>query len=293
MKRKIYAVLALIVILCLNFTTVAFGYTYGVIPEERIVPLVVDDANLLSEAEESMLTTRLSSIGDMYEVEIGIVTVTSLEGKSAQAFADDYYDYNGFGYGDNDDGLIVLYKDGVSGDRELYITTHGTAIYDFSDYTINSILDIMISDIVDSDYYDAFLSFADECEYVFENAESYYGSDDYYGGSIIIDDYYGNSGSSYNPAKERPLQWIAISIAIGFAIAFLIMLGIASSLKTVRRQVNAASYVDNMNLTARSDTFVFRNVRKTPIPKSTSSGGGSSTHRSSSGRSHGGGGRRF
>ena len=282
MKRKIYAVLALIVILCLNFTTVAFGYTYGVIPEERIVPLVVDDANLLSEAEETLLTTRLTTIGDMHEVEIGVVTVTSLEGKSAQAFADDYYDYNGFGYGDNDDGLLVLYKDGVSGDRELYITTHGTAFYDFSDYTINSILDIMISDIVDGDYFGAFVSFADECEYVLENVDDYYG----------MGDYYGNSGSTYNPAKERPLQWIAISIAIGFAVAFLIMLGIASSLKTVRRQVNAASYVDNMNLTARSDTFVFRNVRKTPIPKSTSSSG-SGAHRSSSGRSHGGGGRRF
>lgn len=292
MKRKLSAVFIFALVLCLCFSTVAFGYTYGVIPNERIVPLVVDDANLLSEAEESLLTTRLSTIGDMYEVEIGVVTVISLEGKSAQTFADDYYDYNGFGYGDNDDGLLVLYKDGVSGDREIYITTHGTAIYDFPNYTIDNILDVMISDIVDGDYYDAFVSFADECEYVLED-DSYYSSDDYYGGSIIVDDYYGNSGSTYNPVKENLLKWIGISITVGFVVAFLIMCGVASGLKTVKRQHNAAAYVNNLKLTDRSDTFLFKNVRKTPIPKSTSSGGGSSTHRSSSGRSHGGGGRRF
>ncbi len=273
MKRKFYAVFALVVVLCLSLTTVAFGYTYGVIPEERIVPLVVDDANLLSEAEETLLTARLSSIGDMNEVEIGVVTVDSLDGKSAQAFADDYYDYNGFGYGDNDDGLLVLYKDGMSGDRELYITTHGTAISVFTDRRIDLILDEMIPPIIDGDYYGAFTTFAGECEYYLENPSAVTNSE--------------------NIVKEKFVFWLLGSVVFGFAVAFIIMLGVASSLKTVKRQPNAAAYVDNLKLSERSDTFLYKNVRKRPIPRSSSSGGGSSTHRSSSGRSHGGGGRRF
>ena len=91
--------------------------------------------------------------------------------------------------------------------------------------------------------------------------------------------------------SETVIRLILSAVAV--AVAFIIMLGVASSLKTVKRQPNAAAYVDNLKLSERSDTFLYKNVRKTPIPRSSSSGGGSSTHRSSSGRSHGGGGRRF
>ena len=288
MKRKIFAVLTVALMLCINLSLLSFAtYEYGVIPEERIVPLVSDEADLLTDDEEMLLTDRLETIGFSYDVEIGVVTVNSLEGKSAENFADDYYDYNGYGYGVNDDGLLVLYKDGVPGDREVYITTHGSAIYKFSDYKIDRIVDEMISDLQYGNYYWAFETFADECEYVLENYEiedvgGYYGSDDFYY----------DSGSPSPTVGNVPVVWIPGSIAIGFILAFLIMLGVASGLKTVKRQANAAAYVDNMNITSKSDTFLYRNVRKTPRPKSTSSGG-SSSHRSSSGRSHGGGGRRF
>ena len=289
MKRKIFAVLTVALLLCINLSLLGFAtYEYGVIPEERIVPLVSDEADLLTDEEETLLTDRLDTLGFIYSVEIGVVTVNSLEGKSAQAFADDYYDYNGYGYGVNDDGLLVLYKDGVPGDREVYITTHGSAVYKFSDYKIDRIRDEMISDLQYGNYYRAFEIFADECEDVLENYEiedvgGYYGSDDLYY----------DSGSSGPVIGNVPVVWIPGSIAIGFILALLIMLGVASGLKTVKRQANAAAYVDNMNITAQSDTFLYKNVRKTPRPKSTSSGGGSSGHRSSSGRSHGGGGRRF
>ena len=172
MKRKIFAVLTVALMLCLSLSLLGFAsYEYGVIPEERIVPLVSDEADLLTDEEEMLLTDRLDTLGFIYNVEIGVVTVNSLEGKSAQAFADDYYDYNGYGYGVNDDGLLVLYKDGVPGDREVYITTHGSAIYIFSGYTIDRILDEMISDLQYGNYYRAFETFADECEYVLENYE--------------------------------------------------------------------------------------------------------------------------
>ncbi len=275
MKRKIFAVLTVVLLLCINQSLLSFAtYEYGVIPENRIVPLVADNADLLSDDEEMLLTDRLETIGYSYDVEIGILTVESLGGKSAQAYADDYYDYFGFGYGENDDGLLVLYKDGVPGDREVYITTHGTAIAKFSDYTIDRILDEMISDLQYGDYYWAFETFADECEDTLRNTKE----------SALASVTVGNV----------PAVWIPGSIAIGFILALLIMLGVASNLKTVKRQANAASYVDNMNLTEKSDTFLYKNVRKTPIPKSSSSGGGrSSVHRGSSGRSHGGGGSRF
>ena len=69
------------------------------IPEKRQKPLLVDDAGLLTEEESNALLNKLEDISQKYENEVGIVTVNSLEGKTAEAYADDYYDYNGYGEG--------------------------------------------------------------------------------------------------------------------------------------------------------------------------------------------------
>ena len=88
------------------------------IPEERQKPLLVDNAGLLTEEESNALLNKLEDISQKYENEVGIVTVNSLEGKTAEAYADDYYDYNGYGYGENDDGLLLLIS---MGEREWAI----------------------------------------------------------------------------------------------------------------------------------------------------------------------------
>ena len=54
------------------------------IPEERQKPLLVDDAGLLTEEESSALLNKLEDISQKYENEVGIVTVNSLEGKTAR-----------------------------------------------------------------------------------------------------------------------------------------------------------------------------------------------------------------
>ena len=48
----------------------------------------------MTEEESSALLNKLEDISQKYENEVGIVTVNSLEGKTAEAYADDYYDYN-------------------------------------------------------------------------------------------------------------------------------------------------------------------------------------------------------
>ena len=62
------------------------------------------------------------------------------------------------------------------------------------------------------------------------------------------------------------------------------------ALKSVAPAGYATEYIKrgSFKLTNKSDTFLFKNVTRVAIPKSSS---GSSSHRSSSGVSHGGGGR--
>ncbi len=257
-KRIFLFLITLLMCLSLNISASAFKN------DDRTLNLVEDYADLLTDSEEAELTEKLFSFCDKYEMEIAVVTVNDLDGKSAGAFADDFYDYNGYGYGENNDGLLALYKDGDYGDREIYITTHGKAISKFSDADIDYILDEMIFYLSTGDYAWAFDSFVNESINVVE--------------------------------VSVPLFWIPLSLAIGIVGVFIVLKIMASANKSVVRKVDAKDYVrsGSMVLTGSYDNFLFNNVSRVARPKNTStSGGRSSTHTGSSGRTHGGGGKRF
>lgn len=231
------------------------------IPDERTLPLVVDNADVLTDAEEESLTVKLEELGAKYSLEVGVLTVDTYEGKSGQAYVDYYYDYNGYGYGENDDGLMIVFNTGKGdGTRNLSLTTHGTAIELVTDFEIDVIFDTMIPFITDGEIAAAFDTFVSEAD------------------------------SAIDPTT--PSYYIPLSIVIGFAVSFIIVKIQASKLKTVRKKVDAADYVANVAITQRYDNFMFKNVSKVE-KKSDSDSGGSSTHTSSSGRTHGGGSRNF
>ena len=89
---------------------------------ERTLPLLIDDANLLTANEYDTLLEILEDVSTRGQCEVAVVTVNSLGSKSAMAYADDFFDDNGYGYGDNDDGVLLLIS---MGEREWHITTHG------------------------------------------------------------------------------------------------------------------------------------------------------------------------
>ncbi len=60
---------------------------------------VVDNADLLTDAEEASLEEQYTQIAEKYQYDIAVVTTNTLNGKSAQDYADDYYYDNGYGYG--------------------------------------------------------------------------------------------------------------------------------------------------------------------------------------------------
>ncbi len=235
------------------------------LPQERLLPLVVDQANLLSDSEEKVLTERLEEISDRFVLDLAVVTVTDFGGKTPEAFADDFYDYNGYGRGEDADGALIVYKPGAAGQRRIQISTCGKAITALSDYDISSIIDDLKAYFIDEDYVGAFYAFAELSERCFE--------------------------VEFEPSVS--FFWIPVCLIIGFVVALAIMKVSTRSLKSVRHKVDAGDYAGNIVVTGRSETFLYRNVNKTPIPKDTGSSGGSSTHTSSSGRSHGGGGASF
>lgn len=225
---------------------------------DRTLELVEDYADVLTDSEEVELIARLETLGSEYDIEIGVITVDSYEGKDPQSFADDFYDYNGYGYGNNDDGLIVVFNTGEGdGNSNIAISTHGKGIELLTDLEIDRIIEMMINPIKNGDFAGAFDNFVTECEGAFDESIS--------------------------------IIWIPVSILVGFGLAFLIAKIQASKLKNVVQKADAADYVNNVILTYQDDRFMYKNVTSSPKPKSSSS----STHTSSSGRTHGGGNKSF
>lgn len=233
---------------------------FAVSAEETSPAHVVDEADLLTESEEELLESRLGELSEKYKMDIVILAVESVGNKTPREYADDYYDYNGYGYGSNYDGLLLLVS---MEERDWYISTCGEAIYAFTDSNIDTIGSHITDDLGNENYYFAFSTFADECEYYIDGHINGFPFD--YGMNLVI------------------------SVVVGLIVAAIATSIMKSKLKSVRYQNQAADYVKSgsMNLTLSRDFYLYRTVTRTEKPKE------SSTHTSSSGRTHGGGGGKF
>lgn len=248
--------------------------------------LVFDDAVLFSEDERIKLETEANSLFNAYNMDIVIVTTNDTEGKTSREYADDFFDYGGFGVGDNHDGILFLID---MDNREAYISTSGIGIRYLTDKRIEKILDnVFDSGLGDGDYYGAAMGFL-------KGTKGYLES--------------GIPSNQYNKPEEPKKKLIFTdligdSIIGGLLISSIFYFTIKSTYKTksrnkTRRKGNSFAYKKNsfVNLTLNEDklidTFVTHRIIPKPTDNSNSSSGRSTTHTSSSGNTHGGGGRKF
>ncbi len=218
--------------------------------------LVVDNGSLLTDAQVNELTALAREQGDKQNCDIIIYTTTSLDGYSAQTYADYCHisNYN------NNSVLLLICDNGEPGNRDYHISTHGDCINKLKDSELEEIKDAILPYLKKGDYYGASKEFI--------NKSVYY--------------------------MSPHLKWymLPLAILIGFVLAMIIMFALRSKLKTVAMQRGAANYIrsGSMNVTQSRDTYLYSTISKTKREKSSSSG--SSTH-STGGSSFGGSGGKF
>lgn len=288
MKRKLNALLLCLMLLLVLPLHVRASKTPS-------LPMVIDSADLISSGEESSLEEKAQSLRAAYEMDVVILTVDSLSGKSAQDYADDYYDDNGYGYGENYSGMLFLL---AMEEREWYISTCGDAIYALTDYGIQQLGEEAVYYLSSGSYYEAFDAYLDALPFYL----------DAYQTGFPVDGYADYSGDYYHGDREEVVYFepehggrvsIAISLVIGIIAAVVVILIMQYAMNTKRPKRSAGAYLrsGSYNLHICQDMFLYSRIRKVRRQQNNSSGGhrggGSSTHRSSSGRSHGGGGGRF
>lgn len=130
---------------------------------------LVDNADLLSAGEESALLAKLNEISERQQADIVVVTVDTLDGKTPMDYADDFYDYNGYGFGADKDGVLLLVS---MEDRDWWMTTTGYGITAITDAGIEYISEKFLSYLSDGDYADAFTTYAELCDEFFTQAKS-------------------------------------------------------------------------------------------------------------------------
>lgn len=246
----------------------------------EVPPRLVDEADLLSQSEEAELLTTLDEISTRQKMDVVVATVNGLRGKTAEAFADDFFDYHNYGQGDDHDGILLLVS---MEDRDWHISTTGTAIRTFTDAGLDYMSNCFLPLLSSGDVAQAFSTYAGLADQFITQAKT-------------------DRPYDFDNLPKGPFNlilWGGVSLFVGFLAALLYTAKLKAQLTSVRPQKGAQNYFKegSFQLTQSQDLFLYRTLDRRTRPKSSnsfSSGrGGSSSHHSSSGRSHGGRGGKF
>lgn len=246
---------------------------------------VADYAELITSDQAASLDEKIQNVkrnhDNRYDIAVAAIDYAAdMTDAEFEAEADDFYDYNNYGEGSDNSGVLLLVDmSGGEGKRHWHITTTGEAIYVFTDAGISYIGDIIVPMLANGDYYEAFCEFVAQCDDFMTQ--------------------YDQKGEAYDSANlptthKDVLIFIAIALGGGLVVAFITVQCMKGKLKSVRSRAGAEEYVrdGSMNVTSSNELFLYNTVTRTKIAESNSSGG-SSTHSGSSGTSHGGGGGSF
>jgi uncharacterized protein len=248
------------------FITKSAEYFKNRLSDNTKSALLVDNAEVLNSSDSTKILDKLNEISKRQSVDVTIVTVSDTENKSAQSFADEIYDENGYGQGSDFTGIVLFI---ATDTRDWAISTRGLAIKMFTDDGIQYISDKITSYLSDNNYSQAFMTYAELCD------------------KFITQSKTGDPYTNKNLPKE-PLSkiWIAIAVGIGALIAFIVTSILKSQLKSVAYKSNATDYTrkGSLNVRERRDLFLYKKVERTAKNNS----GGSSTHTDSSNTEHGG-----
>ena len=276
--------------------------TYADLPENRLLPRLNDQADLLTDAEEKELLAVLDEISERQQFDVVVAALDHTGAEDIDVYAADYFDFNGFGYGDELDGCLLLLDMET---RDVAINTCGYGIAAITDYGQEKIYDEIIPSLSNGDYATAFRKFASTVDDLVTTAKT----DEPY--DIYEDEEEEPAQQVSAPQEEKPRSvspfWIFGDAAIGLGIASIPMNAQKRRLKSVASRHEAAEYADpnGPEITRKEDVFVGANVttivirqqneNQRPNTSVTSQhvGHGSTVHMGSSGHMHGGSHRKF
>ena len=241
MKKRILPILVLL--LCLIFASPVAAADAA---------RLVDEADILSDEEERSLTKTLDEISERLQFDVAIVIKDSINGADAENTAYEIYKENGYGFGSDKDGALLLVS---MEEREWAITAVGygkTALNaDAKDFISQTVED----KLGDGKYAEAFSAFAEGCD------------------DVVTQPF---------PIWKN----LAIAFGISLVIGLIAVFSMSAELRSVKKQVVASAYVkkNSLKVTTSSERFLYRKVDKTEKVQNKEGNSNNVTHTGSSGK---------
>lgn len=289
MKKVVSICLSLFLIFSMSLSV------FASVPEADPYTLIYDYAWLIPDEAEAELRDKMRYMVETHDMDIAVVVTDDNAGLSSADYADDFYDFNGFG----DDGLLMLIN---MEDREVWISTYGRGADYFTDFIIDEMTYELVDPLGEGDFVGAVQLFLYQVEEILQQPpEGQTSSTAPESSPVRPTDQRPGQSSEY---QERSIISLILPAALGSAVFGGIVVAVMAFLhnKLPNKSQTTFHYVSDgrIHLRVNRDIFLHSSVRKTAISQNDggsrsggSSRGHSTMHRSSSGRSHGGGGRKF
>ena len=163
---------------------------------------VYDQADLFSEEEEAGLEEKIQGLQEKTGMDVVLVTAKDAQGKSSEEYADDFYDENDFGTGEEGSGVLYLMD---MDNRELYISTCGEMIWILTDERVDAMLDAGMVHMGRGDY-------AGCAKRLFSDTEKWYDKGAA-GGQVQVDRDTGEI-LRYPGKAHRSIRWYEALLAV-------------------------------------------------------------------------------
>ncbi|MDD6288959.1 MAG: TPM domain-containing protein [Eggerthellales bacterium] len=231
-------------------------------------PRVVDNADLLTNAEEAELLAHINDMRERLNMDFVFVSENSSYGLTRQQYAADFYTFNGYGVGEDFSG-VIYFVCMEPGNRGFFTAACGGAQELMTEDNVNAMDDATIDLFKDGEYGKAI-------ELQFNNLDTLY------------------------TEGELPVDMFPLALGGGGLIAFGLFWGANSlgrkkrRMKTVAQAAYAREYaVGTPVFTVNSDVITGTNVVRVPYVEPSSGGGGGSSFSGGFGPSGGGGSHSF
>ena len=239
-------------------------------------PRVIDNAGLLSAGQKAYLAQRIDFAAVTYNFDLVIVTENSIDSFEPGVWADNFFDNNGYGFGPDRDGCLLLLFETDEG-WDFQFSDSGRGIKILNDTAFNKLE-------ADVEKYLNANDFSGACDKFLLNWLNY----------LELE----AKGRNYNFFY----RWNAVLVIISWILALLTGVAVVmiwkSRMNTALAQTRADAYAvpGSLAYKVKTDRFLYSKVVKTK--RQTKSSGGSaltsiSKHVSSSGKKHSGRGRKY
>ena len=229
-------------------------------------PLVADNADLFTSEEEAALEAQIRAIRETVGYDLILYTDVTSYGLPRNVCAADFYQFNGYGFGDDYSGS-VLFICMEEGNRGWYTAVRGESQNILTYEELNRIDDRLEPYMKRGDYFKGVTGYLNDILTVYQTGHA---------------------------PRQLSVKWLLVSLAIGLAAAAITLAVLRSKMKVVREAVYATNYLvdGSFHLRKSYDIFLYRSVSRVKREKrSGGSSGGSFS--SSSGASFSGSGRSF